>query len=126
MRSTRMRLGSIAGVVVVVLATILYRSTMMRNAELLPVAFEHLDHVDQNCVQCHHNYVDDTGYDSCYSCHKHDLSVALQIEPMFHDFCRTCHIDKAALGEPSGPFRVCVECHNEGGRTSQNLKLQKG
>ena len=118
-----MRLVLVA--VAIAVATIMYRASMVRDAELLPVAFEHLDHVDEACVKCHHNYIDDTGYDSCYSCHKHDVTVASQIESMFHDFCRACHIEKAQLGEPSGPFRVCTECHNESGRTSQNLVLRK-
>lgn len=106
-------------------ALVLVRGGMIRKAELLPVAFEHLDHTDVRCVECHHNYQDDTGYDSCYSCHKHDESVALEIESMFHDFCYACHIEKAQLGEASGPFRVCVECHNEEGRMPQNLALRK-
>ena len=109
----------------IVLSAFGYRTTMMRNSALLPVAFEHLDHTAEACTTCHHNYVDDTGYDSCYSCHKHDPTVALEIESMFHDLCRDCHIKKAQQGQPSGPLRVCVECHHEGGRRSQNLKLRK-
>jgi hypothetical protein len=107
------------------LAAVMFRATMIRSAPLLPVAFEHFDHTDQLCTFCHHNYIDDTGYDSCYSCHKHDASVALEIESMFHDFCRDCHIQKAQFGEASGPFRVCTECHNESGRLSQNLSSRK-
>lgn len=107
------------------LALIFGRAEMIRNDPLLPVAFEHLDHTDEKCVLCHHNYQDDTGFDSCYSCHKHDQSVALEIESMFHDFCRDCHIEQAQQGEVSGPFRLCSQCHNETGRNSQNLKLRK-
>jgi Zn finger protein HypA/HybF involved in hydrogenase expression len=114
----------VAGVLALT-AVVMFRATMIRQAALLPVAFEHLDHTDVRCVECHHNYQDDTGYDSCYSCHKHDETVALQIESMFHDFCRACHIEKARLGEASGPFRVCVECHNEEGRAAQNFALRK-
>lgn len=102
-----------------VVASVMVRTQMVLHAELLPVAFEHLDHTDEKCVACHHNYEDDTGYDSCYSCHKHDRSVALEIEPMFHDLCRDCHLERARLGVASGPFRVCVECHNASGRLSQ-------
>ncbi|MFT4584460.1 MAG: hypothetical protein ACI915_005005 [Gammaproteobacteria bacterium] len=96
------------------------RDTMIRTAPLLPVAFEHLDHRSEKCTLCHHNYIDDTGYDSCYSCHKNEIDIALYIESMFHDFCRDCHIEKAQLGEASGPFRICAECHNASGRMSQN------
>lgn len=106
--------------------TLVYtRAQMIRSHDLLPVAFEHFDHSDEKCVVCHHNYEDDTGFDSCYSCHKHDPEVAPEIESMFHDFCRDCHIDKAQAGETSGPFRVCSECHNESGRMSQNLNLRQ-
>jgi len=119
-----MRLVVIAFAVAIA-AAVIYRDTMIRESEILPVAFEHQDHTEVTCVNCHHNYQDDTGYDSCYSCHKHDETVALEIESMFHDFCYACHIDKALLGEVSGPFRVCAECHNDSGRMSQNLALTK-
>ena len=106
-------------------AVVATRDRMIRSAPLLPVAFEHADHTDEDCVYCHHNYQDDTGYDSCYSCHKHDETVALEMQTMFHDFCRACHIEKAQLGDTSGPFRVCAECHNDSGRMSQNTALMK-
>lgn len=114
----------VAVVVLLVLAAALayaYRSSMIRGAPILPVAFEHLDHTEEACTLCHHNFVDDTGFDSCYSCHKHDPNVALQVESMFHDFCRACHIDRALMGEASGPFRVCDQCHNDSGRLPQNV-----
>jgi len=120
-----MRIVLILVVAASAVALVFARAQMIRAHDLLPVAFEHLDHTDEKCVVCHHNYQDDTGFDSCYSCHKHDASVALEIESMFHDFCRNCHIDKALAGEASGPFRVCSECHHEGGRMSQNLKLRR-
>lgn len=120
-----MRLAIGAGVIAIAIGMVYLRADMIRSAPILPVAFEHLDHTDEKCVVCHHNYEDDTGYDSCYSCHKHDPAVALEIESMFHDFCRACHIEKAQLGQASGPFRVCSECHNESGRMSQNMALIK-
>jgi Class III cytochrome C family len=116
---------AVVSITLVVVAAMMYRTQMVRHAELLPVAFEHLDHTGEKCVVCHHNYADDTGYDSCYSCHKHDRSVALDIEVMFHDLCRDCHIERARQGEASGPFRVCVECHNTNGRLAQTSALEK-
>ena len=97
----------------------------IRQHVILPVAFEHKDHPEVKCTLCHHNYIDDTGHDSCYSCHKHDQAVALEIEKMFHDFCRDCHVDEARKGQVSGPFRVCKECHNDGGRMASNPHLIK-
>ncbi len=119
-----MRLALIAGVIAVA-CLVMYREAMVRQADLLPVAFEHLAHTGARCVECHHNYEDDTGYDSCYSCHKHEETIAMQMESMFHDFCYACHIEKAQLGESSGPFRVCEECHNDDGRMPQTFALDK-
>ena len=30
-------------------------------APVLAVTFAHIDHQEQDCVACHHNFVDDTG-----------------------------------------------------------------
>ena len=104
---------------------IYWHNESIRQHPILPVAFEHLDHESIQCTNCHHNFVDDTGHDSCYSCHKRDASVALEIERMFHDFCRDCHIKEAQNGLVSGPFRVCGECHHNGGRLASNNGLKK-
>ena len=37
---------------------------------ILPMNFAHLDHANENCVLCHHNYVDDTGGGLCMNCQK--------------------------------------------------------
>lgn len=118
-------LGIISMVVVTVYAFVHWHNSAIRKHPILAVAFEHKDHQSTQCIDCHHNYVDDTGHDSCYSCHKHDQSVALEIEKMFHDFCRDCHLTEARKGLVSGPFRVCVECHNESGRLASHGGLLK-
>ncbi|MEM7543556.1 MAG: cytochrome c3 family protein [Pseudomonadota bacterium] len=90
------------------------RDDMLRETPLLlPIAFIHDDHVHTPCGTCHHNYFDDTGTDSCYVCHKWDQSVAREIETMFHDFCRGCHLDQKLAGIRSGPTRECAGCHVE-------------
>jgi hypothetical protein len=78
---------------------------------ILPMSFAHLDHVPVNCVDCHHNYVDDTGGGLCMSCHVTEQKVWPLFEQQFHDLCRGCHEDKAALGEDGGPPRECMACH---------------
>lgn len=78
---------------------------------ILPMSFAHLDHVPVNCVTCHHNYTDDTGGGLCMTCHVTDASVWPLFEQQFHDLCRGCHEEKAALGEAGGPPRQCMECH---------------
>ncbi len=78
---------------------------------MLAVTFAHADHVEQNCVECHHNFVDDTGTGMCFDCHKTDPEVADLIEEQFHTLCRNCHIEKQAAGEAHGPTRQCLDCH---------------
>jgi len=87
------------------------RDQQISAAPLLPINFGHLDHNEVNCVQCHHNYADDTGMTFCIDCHKKEPEIAPHIEEMFHDFCRDCHVEKHTLGEEGGPTRACFSCH---------------
>jgi len=80
-------------------------------ANMLAVKFAHADHVEQNCVECHHNFVDNTGTGMCFDCHKTDPEVAHLIEEQFHELCRNCHIEHQAGREAHGPTRQCVRCH---------------
>lgn len=79
--------------------------------DLLAVYFAHADHVDQSCISCHHNYVDDTGMGMCFDCHKTDPEVKDIIEEQFHELCMGCHLDEQAQGLEYGPTRQCIECH---------------
>jgi hypothetical protein len=78
---------------------------------ILPMSFAHEDHIPVNCIDCHHNYVDDTGGGLCMNCHVTDQQVWPLFEQQFHDLCRGCHAEKAALGEAGGPPRQCIGCH---------------
>jgi hypothetical protein len=78
---------------------------------ILPMSFAHEDHVGENCIVCHHNYNDDTGGGPCMNCHTTNQDVWPLFEKQYHDLCRTCHEEKAALGEAGGPPRHCIECH---------------
>ena len=75
------------------------------------MTFAHEDHVAENCLVCHHNYVDKTGNDLCMVCHVINQEVWPMFEPLFHDLCRSCHEDRQLKGEDHGPTRVCVDCH---------------
>jgi Class III cytochrome C family len=88
-----------------------YRSHYSVEQPALPVVFEHQDHIDTACAECHHNFVDDTGGGVCYHCHKFSPDIASENEKMFHDFCFGCHVDKRWEGEESGPMRECAGCH---------------
>lgn len=78
---------------------------------ILPMSFAHEDHIAENCIVCHHNYNDNTGGGPCMNCHTTNQDVWPLFEKQYHDLCRTCHEEKAALGEPGGPPRHCIECH---------------
>tara|TARA_R110002110_G_C13470525_1_gene721015 strand:+ start:133809 stop:134186 length:378 start_codon:yes stop_codon:yes gene_type:complete len=90
-----------------------WRVTALPQQALLPTKFEHFDHVATQCVECHHNWVDETGSGPCYNCHKTDPQVNIEMEPMFHDFCWGCHIEKRLdpQEEEAGPVRECSLCH---------------
>ena len=87
------------------------QQAMVAAAESLPVNFAHKDHQKQNCVACHHNFVDATGGGLCFDCHERSTDVAHLMETQFHDLCRNCHMEKAAMGEEHGPTRECRDCH---------------
>lgn len=78
---------------------------------ILPMTFAHMDHMTVGCIDCHHNYVDDTGGESCMYCHLTHEDVWPLLEEQFHELCRGCHEDRAALGEAGGPPRQCIACH---------------
>ena len=75
--------------------------------------FAHLDHVATPCIECHHNYVDDTGMETCMGCHVSNTEVWPLLEEQFHDLSRDCHVEKRIAGEEAGPARVCIDCHLE-------------
>lgn len=78
---------------------------------VLPMTFDHFDHTGQNCVLCHHNYLDDTGGDPCMYCHVTNMEVSQLLEEQFHGLCMSCHVEKQLAGEVHGPVRQCVKCH---------------
>ncbi len=75
------------------------------------MTFAHIDHATVNCIDCHHNYIDATGGGLCMNCHMTNADVWPLLENQFHDLCRSCHAEKAALGEDGGPPRRCIACH---------------
>ena len=78
---------------------------------ILPMTFAHLDHTSVGCIDCHHNYVDDTGGEPCMICHVTNADVWPLLEEQFHGFCRGCHEDLAATNDDGGPPRQCMGCH---------------
>jgi len=88
-----------------------YRVGALSARPMLPVNFDHQDHAGTNCTQCHHDFIDDSGSGSCYSCHKMRPELAPQMEAMFHRLCRDCHVDTRLEGEDAGPLRSCRGCH---------------
>lgn len=98
-----------------------YRQHSVINTPLMPIAFDHHDHAAVKCLTCHHNFVDKTGKDSCYFCHKMKPELALTIQTDFHDFCRGCHLRLRRAGFDSGPVRRCGACHDTGSWPTRKL-----
>jgi len=103
------------GILVFVVAVIgldSYRQKMIIERPMLDVAFEHSKHKDEPCANCHHNYTDGSaGSGGCYDCHKYTEEISVQMEEIFHSFCRDCHINKAIQQLDAGPLRQCSLCH---------------
>lgn len=117
-RAAALRVSRAALALLFLLAGLLYgihhwRQQAIPLQPLLPTKFEHIDHGAIQCADCHHNWVDDTGSGTCYLCHKSSPEVNIEMEPMFHEFCWGCHIDKRRdqAEEEAGPVRECSLCH---------------
>ncbi len=88
-----------------------WRQHAIAAAPMTPIKFGHQDHAAVSCKTCHHNFFDDTGRDSCYSCHKQRPPLAATVQRDFHHLCRNCHVRIANAGYDSGPLRRCSGCH---------------
>jgi hypothetical protein len=106
---------SIAAVVLLALPTPTGGSRLLQPATAplaLHVNFPHENHRTVNCITCHHNFVDHTGFGSCLDCHRSPRPDLRQSgEATFHVFCRDCHRDLALQGSKHGPVRECSACH---------------
>lgn len=88
------------------------REPFVRRAEPLVLGFPHDKHLQVNCIQCHHNFLDRTGADSCISCHRsRRADIRVGAEARFHDFCLGCHRDPPAGLTGHGPVMGCGTCH---------------
>ena len=96
--------------ITLVMSTEDYRQGM-DSAHYLPMTFAHRSHAEQQCVKCHHNYIDDSGQGLCLICHQTDPKVSHLMRDQFHDLCMGCHLKMGKQGEPAGPLRNCVACH---------------
>jgi Class III cytochrome C family len=92
-------------------------SRLLQTATIPPrlhVHFPHEDHRTVTCITCHHNFIDKTGADSCFDCHRGARPELRQAaEATFHEFCRDCHRGLARERSKHGPVRECSGCHAE-------------
>jgi predicted CXXCH cytochrome family protein len=117
-RHSRLVLAIILGALIALLAllragtALALREPFLRRSESLVLGFPHDKHRAVNCIQCHHNFADRSGTDSCISCHRSGRS-AIQVgaEARFHDFCLGCHRDPPAYLSGHGPVTGCNTCH---------------
>jgi predicted CXXCH cytochrome family protein len=107
-------LGSLAALAVLLRAgsALALREPFWPRSEPLVLAFPHDKHLAVNCIQCHHNFTDRTGADSCISCHRSGrTAIQVGAEARFHDFCLGCHRDPPAYLKGHGPQSGCSTCH---------------
>lgn len=107
-------LGSLAALAALLRAgaALALREPFSPRSEPLVLAFPHDKHRAVNCIQCHHNFTDRTGADSCISCHRSGrMAIRIGAEARFHDFCLGCHRDPPAYLTGHGPVSGCTTCH---------------
>ena len=117
-RHSRLVLVIVLGSLVALLAlmragtALALREPFLRRSEPLVLGFPHDKHRQVNCIQCHHNFADRTGADSCISCHRSNRTVIrVGAEARFHDFCLGCHRDPPPHLTGHGPVTGCSTCH---------------
>ena len=117
-RHSRLVLVIVLGSLVALLALIragtalALREPFLRRSEPLVLGFPHDKHRQVNCIQCHHNFADRSGADSCISCHRSTRAVIrVGAEARFHDFCLGCHRDPPPHLTGHGPVTGCSTCH---------------
>ena len=117
-RHSRLLLAIVLGSLVALLALVrngaalALREPFLRRSERLVLDFPHDKHRAVNCIQCHHNFTDRSGDDSCISCHRSGRAdIRVGVEAGFHDFCLGCHRDPPAYLTGQGPVTGCNTCH---------------
>jgi Class III cytochrome C family len=117
-RHSRLVLGIVLGSLVALLAlmrggtALTLREPFVRRSEPLVLGFPHENHRQVNCIQCHHDFADRSGTDSCISCHRSGRAdIRVGAEARFHDFCLACHREPPAYLRGHGPVTGCNTCH---------------
>lgn len=100
------------GVLLSARATVYLREPVIARNAALKVDFPHDKHRQVDCVECHHNFIDNTGTGGCYACHRSGRAdLRLGAEARFHDFCLGCHRDPRPALTRHGPVTGCSTCH---------------
>ena len=91
------------------------RLAVPRYEAAIPMTFSHKSHKQQQCIDCHHNYVDNTGRSQlCMGCHLSTVELTYKLEDQFHQLCMGCHREKQLEGNKEhGPVRQCKMCHTK-------------
>jgi predicted CXXCH cytochrome family protein len=117
-RHSRLVLAMVLGSLIALLAllrsgtALVMREPFLRRTEPLVLGFPHDKHRSVNCIQCHHNFADRSGSDSCVSCHRSGRAdIRFGAEARFHVFCLGCHRDPPAYLIGHGPVTGCSTCH---------------
>ena len=88
--------------------------TLPLAAHTLPLDFPHAKHTQVNCLTCHHNFADGTGFENCVLCHQSERAdLKVGVEARFHDFCLECHRSPGSALQGHGPVSGCLGCHRK-------------
>ena len=75
------------------------------------VLFAHRSHADIQCTACHHTSPGIRIKRSCRSCHTPTSRMPRNSRDAFHGQCIGCHLDLKKAGRPTGPAKLCSQCH---------------
>jgi hypothetical protein len=80
------------------------------------VVFSHKTHSQSGCVECHHETTTTERIVSCRQCHKKQSKGNMASQHAFHKNCIDCHAELKKQKKPTGPVKLCSQCHISKGR----------
>lgn len=75
------------------------------------VTFSHKSHNGIDCLECHHETSSVNRIAPCRQCHKKQSVGNMASEHAFHKNCIDCHARLKQQKKPTGPVKLCSQCH---------------
>jgi len=81
--------------------------------ESLPgnVYFSHRSHSSVGCLECHHEASSVNRVVPCRQCHNKQIKGKMSSHQAFHKNCIDCHAVLKKQKKPTGPVKLCSDCH---------------